>query len=77
MDAVHLTVWIAACAHALQQRLRTVDPAQFEEAAGDLWSDVRLRTMPPKEAAETRLEPVNGSSLHHKESIPVTNQQAR
>ena len=62
MNAVPAPVWIAACAHVLQQRWRTVDPAQLEEVAGDLWRDERLRAMPPKEAAVAWLEPVAGAS---------------
>jgi hypothetical protein len=58
MNAVPHTVWIAACAHALQQRWRTVDPAQLEEVADDLWQNERLRAMPPRQAAESWLEPV-------------------
>ena len=62
MENLPAAVWIAACAHALQQRWRTVDPAQLEEMAGDLWRDESLRTMPPSEAAATWLEPVAGGS---------------
>ena len=43
--------WIAACAHQLQRRWRTVDPEQLDEVAADLWSDARLRAMPPVRAA--------------------------
>lgn len=35
----------------LQEHWRTVDPVQLEEVAGDLWQDVRLRALPPAEAA--------------------------
>ncbi len=51
-------IWIAACAHPLQQQWRTVDPAQLEDLAGDLWRDERLRAMGPDEAARGWLEPV-------------------
>lgn len=36
MQEVPAQVWIAACAHQLQQRWRTVDPVQLEEIAMDL-----------------------------------------
>ena len=56
MDAVQ--IWIAVCAHQLQQQWRTVDPAQLEELAGDLWRDEALRVLSPDEAARVWLEPV-------------------
>lgn len=58
MDALPAHVWIAACAHRLQQQWRTVDPDQLEELAGDLWRDERLRSMSPAEAAEVWLVPL-------------------
>ena len=58
MDPLPAPVWIAACAHRLQQQWRTVDPDQLEELAGDLWRDERLRTMSPDEAASAWLEPI-------------------
>lgn len=58
MDSLPASVWIAACAHRLQQQWRTVDPAQLEELASDLWRDERLRSMSPIEAASAWLEPV-------------------
>ena len=30
-------IWIAACAHELQRRWRTVEPMHLEELAADLW----------------------------------------
>jgi hypothetical protein len=50
--------WIAACAHQLQRRWRTVDPEQLEEVAADLWVDPALRTLSPIRAAAEWLEPV-------------------
>jgi hypothetical protein len=50
--------WIAACAHQLQRRWRTVDPETLEDVAGDLWGDVTMRTLPPIRAAAEWLEPV-------------------
>ena len=58
MDSLPANIWIAACAHQLQQQWRTVDPTQLEDLAGDLWRDERLREMGPYEAARVWLEPV-------------------
>lgn len=58
MDNVAADIWIAACAHRLQQRWRTVDPLVLEEVAGDLWRDERLRTLPPDAAAVAWLDPI-------------------
>lgn len=59
MESLPAPVWIAACAHRLQQQWRTVDPDQLEELAGDLWRDERLRSMLPADAARAWLEPVS------------------
>jgi hypothetical protein len=64
MDLLPADIWIAACAHALQQQWRTVDPRQLEELAGDLWRDERLRSMSPSDAARAWLEPVSNASEH-------------
>jgi hypothetical protein len=58
MTEIPAPLWIAACAHRLQQQWRTVDPVQLEEVAGDLWQDVRLRALPPGEAAVEWLKPI-------------------
>ncbi|RYG33554.1 MAG: hypothetical protein EON93_09435 [Burkholderiales bacterium] len=60
MDSLPPDIWIAACAHQLQQQWRTVDPSQLEDLAGDLWRDERLRQLSPSEAAQVWLEPVAG-----------------
>ncbi|WP_345537106.1 hypothetical protein [Variovorax defluvii] len=62
MHETAATIWIAACAHRLQQQWRTVDPLQLEEVAADLWRDERLRSMTPDEAARAWLEPVAPSA---------------
>ena len=62
MAEIPATLWIAACAHRLQQQWRTVDPAELEEVAGDLWQDVRLRALPPAEAAVKWLKPIATSA---------------
>lgn len=64
MDSLPADIWIAACAHVLQQQWRTVDPAQLEELAGDLWRDKRLRPMSPNDAARAWLEPVSSASAN-------------
>jgi len=64
MDLLPPAIWIAACAHRLQQQWRTVDPDQLEEVAEDLWRDERLRTMAPSEAARVWLEPLSSESTH-------------
>lgn len=58
MEEIPATLWIAACAHRLQQQWRTVDPIQLVEVAGDLWQNAELRTLPPTEAAVRWLKPV-------------------
>jgi|EndMetStandDraft_8_1072994.scaffolds.fasta_scaffold02727_3 hypothetical protein len=58
MDPIPAPLWIAACAHRLQQRWHTVDPLELEEVARELWRDPRLRTMSPTEAAVEWLQPV-------------------
>ena len=59
MDTVPATLWIAACAHRLQQQWHTVDPLELEDVARDLWRDERLRSMSPDEAAVDWLKPIN------------------
>ncbi|PZQ66936.1 MAG: hypothetical protein DI563_22360 [Variovorax paradoxus] len=58
MDSTPTALWVAACAHHLQRRWRTVDPAQLEALAADLAGDAHLRAMPPDDAAAQWLEPV-------------------
>ncbi|WP_260396887.1 hypothetical protein [Variovorax sp. KBW07] len=52
------TLWIAACAHRLQQQWHTIDPLELEDLARDLRRDERLRAMPPDEAAVDWLLPI-------------------
>jgi len=54
--------WIAACAHQLQRRWRTVDPEVLEEVAADLWADASLRILPATRAATEWLQPVSLAS---------------
>lgn len=58
MDDMPATLWIAACAHRLQQRWHTVDPLELEDVARDLWRDARLRSMLPDQAAVDWLRPI-------------------
>ena len=58
MDNMPANLWIAACAHRLQQQWHTVDPLDLEEVARDLWRDERLRAMAPDEAAVDWLKPI-------------------
>src|SRR5262245_37829632 len=50
--------WIAACAHQLQRRWRTVDPEVLEDVAADLWADESLRALPATRAASEWLRPL-------------------
>ena len=56
------TLWIAACAHRLQQRWHTVDVLELEDLARDLRRDARLRAMLPDEAAVDWLRPITETS---------------
>lgn len=50
--------WITACAERLHERWHTVEAAQLEEVAVDIWQDARLRSMEPAQAAAVWLLPV-------------------
>ena len=63
MDTLPFNIWIAACAHRLQQRWRTVDPTLLEEVADELWHDPHLRAMPPADAATEWLKPVASENV--------------
>jgi len=58
MENMPATLWIAACAHRLQQRWHTVDALELEDVARTLWRDARLRAMWPEDAAADWLRPV-------------------
>jgi len=58
MQNMPATLWIAACAHRLQQRWHTVDALELEDVARTLWRDARLRAMWPEHAAADWLRPV-------------------
>jgi len=59
MENMPANLWIAACAHRLQQQWHTVDPLDLEDVARDLWRDARLRAMQPDEAAVDWLKPIS------------------
>lgn len=50
--------WIAKCGEKLHERWHTVETAQLEEVAVDIWRDVKLREMTPEEAAVVWLSPI-------------------
>lgn len=52
------TQWVTQCAERLHERWQTVEPAQLEEVAMELWHDARLRSLPPAEAASLWLSPL-------------------
>ena len=62
MENMPATLWIAACAHRLQQRWHTVDALELEDLARDLRRDARLRAMLPDEAAVDWLRPITETS---------------
>lgn len=60
--------WITKCAERLHDRWHTVEPAQLEEVAVDIWKNDYLRSMGPAEAAAFWLTPVaveSDSREHH------------
>lgn len=65
MDALTPTQWIAQCAQTLHARWHTVDAAQLEEVAIDIWKDPKLRDMAPTDAAIRWLSPVGAFATEH------------
>ena len=60
MSNLNPTEWIAQCAQRLRMRWQTVEIAQLEEVAVEIWRDARLRSLPPYEAAAQWLKPIAG-----------------
>jgi len=60
MEDISPTQWVSQCADRLHQHWQTVEPAQLEEVAMELWRDSHLRALPPANAAELWLSPVTG-----------------
>ncbi len=58
MDEIPTSQWVTRCAERLHERWQTVEPAQLEEVAMELWRDSRFRSLPPAEAATLWLHPV-------------------
>lgn len=58
MDEMTPSQWIAKCGEKLHERWHTVETAQLEEVAVDIWRDKKLRAMDPGEAAAVWLRPV-------------------
>ena len=61
MDPAGNELWIAALAHHLARRWRTVDPDVLEGVAADIALDAGLRAMAPDEAAARWLQPVGAT----------------
>lgn len=62
MQTMPAREWINAAADRLSQRWRTIDPAQIDSLAADLWADESLRAMDPEQAAHKWLAPVNAEA---------------
>ena len=58
MENVPSDIWIAACAHQLQERWRTVHPSELKAVAEELWHDEHFRALAPGDAAVEWLQPV-------------------
>ncbi len=58
MDQLSPTQWVTQCAERLHEHWQTVESAQLEEVAMELWRDSHLRALPPAEAATLWLIPV-------------------
>ena len=53
--------WLNTVAAKRQQQWPTVDPQRLDDLALELWSDARLRAMPPERAADEWLAPVKST----------------
>jgi len=63
MESAGNDLWIAALAHHLARRWRTVDAGALEDVAADIARVPGLRAMAPDEAAAHWLQPV-GAKRH-------------
>ena len=50
--------WVAIAAHRLHYRWRSINPAQLDEVAAELWKDEHLRGLEPARAVDTWLTPI-------------------
>lgn len=51
MDQLNPIEWISRCAGRLNERWRSVEPADLEEVAAEIWRNPELREKLPEEAA--------------------------
>ena len=51
MQALHASEWIDRCSKRLQEHWRTVEPAQLDDVAIELWGVPRWRALEPEQAA--------------------------
>jgi hypothetical protein len=51
MQQLDASEWVDRCSKRLQAHWRTVEPAQLDEVAGDLWGNSHWRAMLPEAAA--------------------------
>jgi hypothetical protein len=51
MQELHASEWIDRCSLRLQEQWRSVEPAQLDDVAIELWNDPRWRCMAPELAA--------------------------
>ncbi len=51
MDVPPASEWIDRCSKRLQAQWRTVEPAQLDEVAAELWQDPERRRVSPEQAA--------------------------
>ncbi|KTT23225.1 hypothetical protein [Pseudacidovorax intermedius] len=65
MDKRDDEIWIAACAHRLQQHWRTVESSELAATARQIADDPELRAMAPSTAAARWLAPVEAPARGH------------
>ena len=53
--------WVAACAHKLHKRWRSIEPEDLEAVAESLWRQEHLRVKSPGAAAEAWLDPITAT----------------
>ncbi|MES2414801.1 MAG: hypothetical protein V4614_13425 [Pseudomonadota bacterium] len=68
METLTPTQWITRCSARLHERWQTVDAAQLEEVALDLWNNAKWRAMEPCEAAAAWLSPIDSGSSNMTDS---------
>ncbi len=58
MNPCRPSQWVTRCAERLHERWQTVESAQLEEVAMELWRDSHLCALPPEKAATLWLSPL-------------------